>query len=65
MKLYTTELDGEMVIVHELDTDTNLVTQFQFDRHVFERAVGIDVLLGTCNLEEDENFLDLLEQDRE
>lgn len=67
MNQYIIETDGDMVIVYErtpnmADTQFN---KFQFDKHVFERAVGIDVLLGVWDLAEDENFLDLLDQYRE
>ena len=64
MRKYSIEIADDMVYVEEL-SETGKHTSFSFEKHVFERAVGVDTLLGRAPISEDENFLDLLDEYRE
>jgi len=64
MKHYSIVIDDDIVYVDEV-SETGVHTRFSFEKHVFERTVGVDTLLGKTLLPDDENFLDLLDEYRE
>jgi len=42
-----------------------VTNSFQFELHVFNRSIGIDVLLSSTAIEDDDNFTTLLDEHRE
>jgi hypothetical protein len=69
MKHYNIETIKDIVYITEtIKTSMDIeptINNFQFDLHVFTGAIGIDVLLASTKIEDDDNFIALLDEYRD